>query len=418
MSDGKEEVRVDSINSVFFLSVAKKYLTLPIIVKPAINKVNIMIINCLIESLRKNECVVVPEFGAFITQTQSASLNYITNRFTPPHREIVFNSNITADDDAFARQYAETKNISLEAASKEIHDFAMQTLARVEAGDKVEMKGLGILSSVNGQIIFKAEDTNELLDEAFGLKSFTAQPILRLHYDKREEQKEEKKSSEKEPIVIAPFKITIAEEDAVTRRHNFSWVRSIAATAATALILFILAWHTDRTSPNLASAIPFFYSSPNEYICQVMAKNTETIQTPVVSENSEEVAEPKVETVCGQETENNISEENGKNEVAEENNEIEATPEVDSAEVIEEVVPHIENHYFIIGASCATEAKAASIRESMISKGFSTSVIMFSEKRNTWRVTYEGHPTKEEALPRLEAIRAEYDETAWLLFQK
>lgn len=409
MSDGKEEVRVDSINSVFFLSVAKKYLTLPIIVKPAINKVNIMIINCLIESLRKNECVVVPEFGAFITQTQSASLNYITNRFTPPHREIVFNSNITADDDAFARQYAETKNISLEAASKEIHDFAMQTLARVEAGDKVEMKGLGTLSSINGQIIFKAEDTNELLDEAFGLKSFTAQPILRLHYDKREEQKEEKKSSEKEPIVIAPFKITIAEEDAVTRRHNFSWVRSIAATAATALILFILAWHTDRTSPNLASAIPFFYSSPNEYICQVMAKNTETIQTPVVSENSEEVVELKVETVCGQETENNISEEN---------NEIEATPEVDSAEVIEEVVPHIENHYFIIGASCATEAKAASIRESMISKGFSTSVIMFSEKRNTWRVTYEGHPTKEEALPRLEAIRAEYDETAWLLFQK
>lgn len=409
MSDGKEEVRVDSINSVFFLPVEKKYLTLPTIVEPAINKANIMIINCLIESLRENECVVVPEFGAFITQTQSASLNYITNRFTPPHREIVFNSNITADDDAFARQYAETKNISLEAASKEIHDFAMQTLARVEAGDKVEMKGLGILSSVNGQIIFKAEDTNELLDEAFGLKSFTAQPILRLHYDKREEQKEEKKSSEKEPIVIAPFKITIAEEDAVTRRHNFSWVRSIAATAATALILFILAWHTDRTSPNLASAIPFFYSSPNEYICQVMAKNTETVQTPVVSENSEEVAEPKVETVCGQETENNISEEN---------NEIEATPEVDSAEVIEEVVPHIENHYFIIGASCATEAKAASIRESMISKGFSTSVIMFSEKRNTWRVTYEGHPTKEEAMPRLEAIRAEYDETAWLLFQK
>lgn len=409
MSDGKEEVRVDSINSVFFLPVEKKYLTLPTIVEPAINKANIMIINCLIESLRENECVVVPEFGAFITQTQSASLNYITNRFTPPHREIVFNSNITADDDAFARQYAETKNISLEAASKEIHDFAMQTLARVEAGDKVEMKGLGTLSSVNGQIIFKAEDTNELLDEAFGLKSFTAQPILRLHYDKREEQKEEKKSSEKEPIVIAPFKITIAEEDAVTRRHNFSWVRSIAATAATALILFILAWHTDRTSPNLASAIPFFYSSPNEYICQVMTKDTETVQTPVVSENSEEVAETKVETVCEQETENKISEEN---------NEIEATPEVDSAEVIEEVVPHIENHYFIIGASCATEAKAASIRESMISKGFSTSVIMFSEKRNTWRVTYEGHPTKEEALPRLEAIRAEYDETAWLLFQK
>ncbi len=409
MSDGKEKVRVDSINSDFFLSVEKKYLTLPIIVKPAINKANVMIINCLIESLRKNECVVVPEFGAFITQTQSASLNYITNRFTPPHKEIVFNSNITADDDAFTRKYAETKNISLEAASKEIHDFAMQTLARVEAGDKVEMKGLGILSSVNGQIIFKAEDTNDLLDEAFGLKSFTAQPILRLHYEKREEQKEEKKSSEKEPIVITPFKITIAEEDEVTIKHNFSWVKSIAATAATALILFVLAWHTDRTSPNLASAIPFFYSSPNEYICQVMEKDTETAQTPVVSENSEEVTEPKVETVCEQETENKLSEEN---------NEIEATPEVDSAEVIEEVVPHIENHYFIIGASCTTEAKAASIRESMISKGFSTSVIMFSEKRNTWRVTYEGHPTKEEALPRLEAIRAEYDETAWLLFQK
>ena len=409
MSDGKEKVRVDSINSDFFLSVAKKYLTLPIIVKPAINKANIMIINCLVESLRENECVVVPEFGAFITQTQSASLNYITNRFTPPHKEIVFNSNITADDDAFTRKYAETKNISLEAASKEIHDFAMQTLARVEAGDKVEMKGLGILSSVNGQIIFKAEDTNDLLDEAFGLKSFTAQPILRLHYEKREEQKEEKKSSEKEPIVIAPFKITIAEEDEVTIKHNFSWVRSIAATAATALILFVLAWHTDRTSPNLASAIPFFYSSPNEYICQVMEKDTETAQTPVVSENSEEVTEPKVETVCEQETENKLSEEN---------NEIEATLENNAAEVVEEVVPHIENHYFIIGASCATEAKAASIRESMISKGFSTSVIMFSEKRNTWRVTYEGHPTKEEAMPRLEAIRAEYDETAWLLFQK
>ncbi len=377
-----------------------------------------MIINCLTESLRENECVVVPEFGAFITRIQSASLNAETNHFVPPHRELVFNPDITENDDAFTKRYAGKKNISLEAAAGEIHDFAMQTLARVEAGETVEIQGLGNLSYQNGRIVFTAKDTNDLLDEAFGLKPFTAQPILRLNYDSREEKKEEKKTPKKEPIVIAPFKITIAEEDEVTKRHSLNWIKSIAATAATALILFVLAWHTDRTSPNLASAIPFFYSSPNEYICQVMTKDTETTQTPLASPDLEEVTEPASgETVHGQEAENEISE--GKSETEESpDNEVEETSKDDAAEVVEEVVPQAENHYFIIGASCATEAKAVSVRESMINKGFSTSVIMFSEKRNTWRVSYEGHPTKEEALLRLEAIRADYDETAWLLFQK
>ena len=57
-----------------------------------------MIIKYLTELLYDNECVIVADFGAFITQRHSAVIDYTNNRFTPPYKEIIFNNKLVADD--------------------------------------------------------------------------------------------------------------------------------------------------------------------------------------------------------------------------------------------------------------------------------------------------------------------------------
>ncbi len=40
--------------------------------------------------LYRYECVVVPEFGAFLTQRESAKIHESTNAFYPPKKVVVF----------------------------------------------------------------------------------------------------------------------------------------------------------------------------------------------------------------------------------------------------------------------------------------------------------------------------------------
>ena len=50
------------------------------------------------ELLYNHDCVIVPEFGGFVTNYASAKIHPVQHTFTPPSKNIVFNKNLKNND--------------------------------------------------------------------------------------------------------------------------------------------------------------------------------------------------------------------------------------------------------------------------------------------------------------------------------
>ena len=75
------------------------------------------------ELLYQHECVTVPNFGAFLTRTNHAT---VTNdgAFFPPRKEILFNRLLSTNDGILAHYYAQKEAISYEQALRKIEKEA------------------------------------------------------------------------------------------------------------------------------------------------------------------------------------------------------------------------------------------------------------------------------------------------------
>ena len=101
---------------------------------------------------------------------------------------------------------------------------------------------------------------------------------------------------------------------------------------------------------------------------------------------------------------------------------IEVTEEVEEIEEVEEVevqvVKVIGTHYYIIGGSFQTDESAGRCIETLRRQGFENASSLEKNDNGNIRVYYESFAEKTEAVTRLETIKKEYNESAWLLFQK
>ena len=70
--------------------------------------------------LYRYDCVIVPDFGGFVTKRISAKINETTHQFFPPSKQLSFNRNLNNNDGLLANYIASVENISFEKASNAI----------------------------------------------------------------------------------------------------------------------------------------------------------------------------------------------------------------------------------------------------------------------------------------------------------
>lgn len=79
--------------------------------------------------LLRNDCVIVPDFGAFLNARKSATVDYEAGIIRPMTREVIFNSAISHDDGLLAASYARKYGITFPEArnilSKEIEQLKL-----------------------------------------------------------------------------------------------------------------------------------------------------------------------------------------------------------------------------------------------------------------------------------------------------
>ena len=385
-----------------------------------------MIINYLIELLKDNECVIVPEFGAFISKRHSATIDYANHRFMPPYKELVFNNKLTNNDDLLLNYIMQKENITKDEALVKIQNFVNQSAAILDVNFELEMEGLGKLRKFHDDYVFETQKDVNILGDAFGLTSFNYQPIFRTETYQVIKEKivvEQKQKNTEYSIAIESVE-EVASETPTRRKPNL--FKTFAYTTLAFLLIFVINWTTDKSDSQLASWNPFLYSSPNEYFINILSSNevmeecsdevTERVEIAEILEVSEEI-ETTEDTVEVEAIE--ITEETEVTELPEFLNS--SNPQIlrsSDPQILNSSIPQFLNSYYIVGGSFQTEESAEKCVNSLRKQGFENASSLERNNKGNIRVYYESFAEKADALIRLEEIKRDYNESAWLLFQK
>ncbi len=368
-----------------------------------------MIVNYLIELLKDNECIIVPGFGAFISKRHSATIDYANHRFMPPYKEIVFNEKLNSDDDVLLSFVSEKENVSKEEASKKVQAFVNQSMATLEVGSELLLDGIGKIRRFGNDYVLKTEEDANLLGDSFGLTDFNYKPIFRTETYQIIKEKiiiEQKEKNAEYSIAIESVE-TVEDSESTFAKRKPSLLKTLAYSTLAFMLLFVINWTTDKSDSNLASWNPFLYSSPNEFIIKALeVEHNEEAQVVQYTEFADVIqAEvPEELTVI----EANVTSE-------------ETLPEVEVTEDLSEeqnIVVPCEKHYYIVGGSFQTAERAEKCLNDIKGQGFENASLLEKNEKGYIRVFYESFADKDEAKVRLEVIKSDFNESAWLLFQK
>ncbi|MDO9273941.1 MAG: SPOR domain-containing protein [Lutibacter sp.] len=173
--------------------------------------------------LYRYECVIVPNFGGFVTNEISAKVNHFTHTFYPPSKQMTFNPNLQSNDGLLANYVASAKNISyseaLESIEKEVKSWKLLLNAEV-----LELENIGFFKiNKEHKLIFEPTNSINYLTTSFGLGSYVSPEIKRIVFKEKIKQ-------------LEPFS---AEE---TKRKTPVFIK-YAATAAILFALGTVGWN-------------------------------------------------------------------------------------------------------------------------------------------------------------------------------
>jgi len=267
--------------------------------------------------LYKHNCVIVTDFGGFVTNYKSASIHPVQHTFTAPSKQIAFNRNLTNNDGLLANYISQKLLVSYPEACRIIANFVADCNTELESGKKIVFENIGELffdHERNLQFV-PHTDINYLLD-SFGLGSFQSPAI------KREERM----------IELAEMENVIPS---LSRRKNKSRIWRLVEVVPVAAVLtyFIInSSLTAQLNTNFASLNPFVNTktevatpaeqplavpaiditeapatnntTENNVASTVAEKTDEDKTAPVVEQKPEVIAEAKTETPAPAKEEN------------------------------------------------------------------------------------------------------------------
>lgn len=130
--------------------------------------------------LYRYECVIIPGFGAFLTQYHSAIIDEESNTFYPPGKTLSFNRQLQTNDGLLANYVASIEKCSYEIALQQIRRFTGSLSKKLSDGETVSMQKIGEFYLNNEKSIqFLPSEKENFSTTSFGLSSFVSPTINR-----------------------------------------------------------------------------------------------------------------------------------------------------------------------------------------------------------------------------------------------
>lgn len=166
--------------------------------------------NYISDLLYRYECVIVPNFGGFVTNEFSAKVNSFTHTFCPPYKKISFNSHLQNSDGLLANYIASSNKISYLEATQLIQETVDSWKNKIK-NEALNLNNIGNLSlNENGNYVFEPSKDVNYLTSSFGLASFTSPTVKRIEYQEKVRTLEtvvpviasEEKEKRKTPVLL------------------------------------------------------------------------------------------------------------------------------------------------------------------------------------------------------------------------
>jgi hypothetical protein len=303
--------------------------------------------------LYRYQCVTVPGFGAFLTETVSAHVTGSASSFFPPKKVVSFNANVKNNDGLLANHVALQEKMSYELAVIKIGDVVNEWTYLLQNRNRVVLKNIGEIS-VNNEMnwVFEPANTVNYLTDSFGLTPFVSPEITRVILKQEVEALEEKA-----PIIFTP-----------ERKRDYSYLKYAA--------VFVL----------MLGAGGFGYKT---YYDQQI-----TNQTLLVEKNVQEKVQQQIQQATFL-----IS------------NPVEAV-ELSVAAPVEEKMP-----YHLVAGAYRSEENANKAIAELNAAGFEKAKMLPINKHNLYPVVYASFKTLEEAQTNRKNIQKTHNAEAWLMIE-
>ncbi|MDP2235929.1 MAG: SPOR domain-containing protein [Bacteroidales bacterium] len=412
--------------------------------------------------LYEYECVVIPGLGGFLTRDHAASVHPLKHYFKPPCREIVFNPLLRTNDGLLLNHIARSEKLSYQDAKGRLDRFVLKCISVMEEGKRINFRNIGsIYYNKDQQLVFEPDETQNYLSESFGLSGFVSPPIKREEF----QQKVEKVFSKPPINKAAPLKTPYPETDPnpivnkyrlIASRRPSKLKRQLLIIGTAAVVMFA-AWaimnkHTVQyyyqNYSGYASLVPLFYASPNEFMIRHMDKIP--IEKLIIDQKLPEKG--WVSNLLRPASNDLVPAEPYQASIEETTNEAgtyeqENLPAADTADILDDFEIQISDtvdEENTVGNTIVSEiisspiAASAPIEKSKVKK-FYIIAGAFKEKQNAeklirdlrsknfesdyagqtsgglWRVCFESLENEQQAMLRLQAIKKNENESAWLL---
>jgi len=124
------------------------------------------------KALYTNDCVIVPDFGGFITQKKSAFFDSHNQTLLPPSKQLTFNVQLHQNDGLLVNLFAMENHLAYEQSMSEIDLSVKHWKTTLQNGEKLQLAQIGdFWCDAEGNIQFQQDRNVNLLLSAYGLES-------------------------------------------------------------------------------------------------------------------------------------------------------------------------------------------------------------------------------------------------------
>ena len=250
--------------------------------------------------LLENECVIVPDFGGFMTHQVSARYDEADRSFLPPVRTLGFNPQLRMNDSVLVQSYVEAYDISYPEALRRIEAEVAELKQTLQEKGSYDMEDLGTLSvNQEGNYEFAPCEAGILSPELYGLGNFQFKRL-------KDEDIEETVSIAAEPVAkqvsLQPALLEFTGSDDDDNRAitiKMSWIRNAVAVAAAVVAFFFIATPVTNSDLNTQAMSQLQHSVLYKLIPQdtnivpavthpsELSENTENAESAELSESAE-----------------------------------------------------------------------------------------------------------------------------------
>ena len=136
--------------------------------------------NHIFNLLQEHDCVIVPNFGAFVARNISAKISSDGSKIFPPNKEITFNKSLVKNDGLLINRISSSENISYEVADDKLNKWVIKSHKKLKKQGYFEIKNIGSISLKKDKYIFIPSQNSIFLKSSYGLNSIDSPQIERI----------------------------------------------------------------------------------------------------------------------------------------------------------------------------------------------------------------------------------------------